>query len=356
MNESGDSDSDRMLEIVRAFDGLLVSSAPIEEILLTAAREAACLAGISPPEGGHRAVDAVGDWVLSRPDHRYGALLADGTEVWLSGSSLPRPLVELVVERLYVAANVWLHHAGEVRVSLDPSTAFEVALSAKVDAAERARALRLLRLSPTRKVVVAAYDGPVASDSDLLAALPDDLVLRAGRIGSRLALILTGPPPPDVPVPRRGRIGYGTADGGDELPAAWDQAMIALRFALRSPHGGPQRSFTEALMVDFADLGAWAIVAEHLPIEQLRLTEHPDVAALDRLLALPAGEEMRCTLETVAATGSIRQAAVVLHLHHNSVAHRVARAEAELGFQIAVPYGRSRLLVGLIMQRLRDNV
>jgi DNA-binding PucR family transcriptional regulator len=42
-------------------------------------------------------------------------------------------------------------------------------------------------------------------------------------------------------------------------------------------------------------------------------------------------------------------------LHHNSVATRVQRAERLLGFSITEPYGRSRLLLGLVLRRLRDS-
>ncbi|WP_159663555.1 PucR family transcriptional regulator [Streptomyces mexicanus] len=353
----GELAPERVLAVVRVFDRLIAGSASLDDVLAAAAREGECLAGMSTADGrNHRAVDGTGEWSATRPEERRGALLADGTEVWVAGCCLPEAHVELVVERLWVAAGVALRQARDPRPVIDPTTALEVVLSAGADEVGRARALRVLELSPARQVVVAAYDGPPSTDADLLSALPAETVLRAGRIGSRLALVLAGPPDSELPIPRRGRMGFGSAYDWHELPRAWHQARVALRYALRSSHGGPQRAFTEATIVDFADLGAWAILAEHLPVERLRLAYHPDVAALDRLVEQAGGDDMRCTLETVAATGSIRQAAAVLHLHHNSVAHRVARAEAELGFQIGVPYGRSRLLVALIIQRLRDNV
>ncbi|MFJ3212595.1 PucR family transcriptional regulator [Streptomyces flaveolus] len=357
VEDAGELAPERVLAVVRAFDRLIAGAASLDDVLVTAAREGACLAGLSTADGGsHRAVDAQGQWSTTRPGRRQGALLADGTEVWLADSPLSKPHVEFVVERLCVAAGVAVRHSRESCLIMDPTTALDVALSKGADEAQRARALRVLELSSARQVFVAAYDGPPGTDAELLSALPAESVLRAGRIGARLALILAAPPDNETPIPRRGRMGIGFAHDGDDLPHAWEQARSALRFALRSPRGGPQRVFTEATVVHFADLGAWAILAEQLPAERLGSAYHPDVAALDRLVGQPGGEDMRCTLETVAATGSIRQAAAILHLHHNSVAHRVARAEAEFGFQIGAPYGRSRLLVALIIQRLRDNV
>lgn len=361
LRDPGDAEGvlspEQVLHVVRGFDRLLAESAPIDDLLALAAQEGSCTAGVSDPDGRvHRAVDAGGRWTSSRPDARRGALLADGAEVWLAGSVRPADHVELILERLCVAARVALRHGDERRPMVDATTALEIVLSAQSDEGERTRALRVLRLSPSRQVVVAAYDGPVATDAELLAALGDDQVLRAGRIGQRLAVVLTDEPDLELPVPQGGRIGISIGHGGHDLADGWREARIALRFALPSKTGGPQHAFTEATVVPFSALGAWAIVAEHLPAEVLRLTDHADIAALDRLVSLPEGDAMRRTLETVAATCSIRQAAGVLHLHHNSVAHRVARAEAELDFSIGAPYGRSRLLVGLILQRLRSNV
>lgn len=57
-------------------------------------------------------------------------------------------------------------------------------------------------------------------------------------------------------------------------------------------------------------------------------------------------------LEAVAATESIRQAAQLVHLHHNTVATRLDAAEEVLGFPLREIYGRTRLLVALTLYRL----
>lgn len=361
LRDPGDAEgvfsSEQVLQVVRGFDRLLAESAPIDDLLALAAREGACTAGVSDPYGrAHRAVDAGGRWTSFRPDARRGAMLADGAEVWLADSVRSANHVDFVLERLCVAAGMALRRGDERRPVVDATTALEIALSEQSDEGERTRALRILRLSPSRQVVVAAYDGPAATDGEVLATLGEDRVLRAGRIGPRLAVVLTDEPDMELSVPQGGRLGISIEHGGHDLADGWREARLALRFALRSSTGGPQHAFTEATVVPFSALGAWAVVAEHLPVEVLRLIDHAEIAALDRLVSHPGGDAMRRTLETVAATCSIRQAAGVLHLHHNSVAHRVARAEAELGFSIGAPYGRSRLLVALILQRLRDNV
>jgi molybdenum-dependent DNA-binding transcriptional regulator ModE len=64
---------------------------------------------------------------------------------------------------------------------------------------------------------------------------------------------------------------------------------------------------------------------------------------------------MEQTLLAVAATDSLRQAGRTAHLHHNSVAHRVERAEKVLGFACTEPFGRARLLLTLTLHRLLES-
>nr|WP_232542122.1 LysR family transcriptional regulator [Nocardia bovistercoris] len=60
-------------------------------------------------------------------------------------------------------------------------------------------------------------------------------------------------------------------------------------------------------------------------------------------------------LLAVAATESLRQAARTVHMHHNSVTHRVQRAERALGFSCTKPYGRTRLMFVLTLHRILDS-
>ncbi|WP_440107134.1 helix-turn-helix domain-containing protein [Streptosporangium sp. H16] len=51
-----------------------------------------------------------------------------------------------------------------------------------------------------------------------------------------------------------------------------------------------------------------------------------------------------------------RQAAVAVHLHHSSLAARIARAEAVLGFSLADSAGRLRAHLAMRLVRLRPSV
>jgi hypothetical protein len=67
----------------------------------------------------------------------------------------------------------------------------------------------------------------------------------------------------------------------------------------------------------------------------------------------PRGES-DSTLDLVV-TGSIRQAARALGVHHNSVQHRIAQAERVFGFGLSDVYGRNRLFLALTLRRIRQT-
>ena len=85
------------------------------------------------------------------------------------------------------------------------------------------------------------------------------------------------------------------------------------------------------------------------------LTNLADLAALDRLAAESSGGDILTVLDTLCATGSIRQTAAVLHRHHSTIPPRLCQAEKVLGFPPNTPAGRFRLQLALMLRRLRDN-
>jgi hypothetical protein len=87
-----------------------------------------------------------------------------------------------------------------------------------------------------------------------------------------------------------------------------------------------------------------ALLAE-VPPERLRA--QPDVAALDALAATDVA-----ALAAFCRTGSLRKAAAVLHLHHSSVAARLAHVEKELGWRLDEPDDRFRARFALLARRL----
>lgn len=96
------------------------------------------------------------------------------------------------------------------------------------------------------------------------------------------------------------RAGLGAADSPGR---SWQQARTALRFtAPRQP------------VVHYDGLGALALLAE---IPQDAARGNADVTAIAQIAGNPEDLE---TLDAYCATGSLRQAADRLYLHHSSVA------------------------------------
>lgn len=350
----GDLDGDGREAVIRFFDAMLVEGLDLDEVLRRTAVLAGCAVGVSAEvAGAHRGFDALGVPQTTVPDGASSRRLVSRGVVWSARHGDPVRLDETMLERLSIVCEVARRHAL-APVAGEGFAALETALSPVADEVDRSRALRLLGIEPTAQVTVLAYDGPIADAADMLARLRETAAVRVAPVAAIHAVVVVGDLPEGVVVPRGARIGAGRRGAALDAATAWRQALTSLRYALPSAHGRPADSFVEAILVSYDDLGAFALIAEHLPVE--RIADNHDLAALDRLVAAPGGAEMRRTLETVAATGSIRQAAKQLHLHHNSVAHRVGRAEVELGFVINAPYGRPRLLLALVFQRLRDNV
>ena len=148
--------------------------------------------------------------------------------------------------------------------------------------------------------------------------------------------------------PTAGRAAVAAAALGGAAPPlearrSWLQARLALRFA--AP--GAAEAF-----VDHDALGTLALLAE-VPAQRLRTD--PDVLALDALAATRAGAQDVAALDAFCRTGSLRQAAAELHLHHSSVAARLARVEQAVGWGLDNPGDRFRARLALVARRLAGS-
>jgi len=131
------------------------------------------------------------------------------------------------------------------------------------------------------------------------------------------------------------RAGIGTAESPDR---SWREARTALRF---TTPGQP--------VVHFDGLGALALL-EHVPQDAAR--DNADVAAIVRMAGSPEDLD---TLDAYCTTGSQRQAADLLHLHHSSVARRLEQIGKTLGIELAEPAGLTRARLALTAWRLLDD-
>lgn len=297
-----DSHVEGAIRVVIFYDTLMRRRVDLPALARASAGLAECVAGIrlhstgkvirmSP--GGTPASDPTGIPSSSAPvtldDEEIGL-------VWLERADPAGPLDEVLLDRLAIAAAAVVERYGPARTTMADPALVELVISADSDEAGRARALRLLGFGADQPVHVAAVRTGQPLNRVAAAVCPAHLVKAAPVAGSGVLLATKlGDFPPGV------RAGVGA----DPRPShAWTEAQVALRFTTaRTP------------VVHHPELGALALLAE-VPHESLRA--NADVAAVAALSA----EDLE-TLDAYCATGSLRRAADLLHLHHSSVSRRL---------------------------------
>ncbi|MFE5395971.1 helix-turn-helix domain-containing protein [Streptomyces sp. NPDC056568] len=340
-----------LLELI---DELAEQNAGLELLLSRTARALGRAVGIRPAHGKIRA--AALDGTVSEGEPPPGAVTHDLPGVgllWLAAAGLPPGCADtrLLLRRLAIAAKVaLLSHAAPIADDVP----LRSVVDARLDPAARAHALHRLGLQETSLIAVFALSAPGDSARMFTEGIRPDasVLLQAPMENLHLVIAkdLTGEVSLGVPVGVRAA--FAGPLPASRAPEGWRLARLALRFTRPSPRPHGPYTTDEATLVDGAQLGGYALLAETLTRE--RIGQVPDVNRLNRL-AEEHGEDMLVCLEAVAATESLRKAARLLHRHHNSVAHRVERAERRLGFGVTEPYGRNRLFLALVLRRLQES-
>ncbi|MCA1007086.1 LysR family transcriptional regulator [Rhodococcus hoagii] len=359
-----DAGAEAAVRVIAAFDRLVERQVPIGALTRATAALAQCVAGISRPDGAVVRFAPNGDRLDDGcPDVRSPRRCADGITVWLERSGTPDELDDLILERFTLAACALMPHRKRLqpRDIADPALT-EVLISGSHSPEDRARAIRLLGLDPYRPVRVVAVATTGGEDADAAAAAlvsrgPSAVGrTRVAAVGSLAAAILQPRSDPSTVVSDlRGAPGDPFAPhtlagvGGAVLPhlarQSWLQGKLALRFA---------EAGTVSAVVDHDQLGALALLAD---VPSDRLAANPDVVALAELAATDGGRLELEAVDALCRTGSLRQAAASLHMHHSTVAARITRAERKLGWNFAAPSDTLRASIALhALQLLRSSV
>ncbi|MFD4432004.1 PucR family transcriptional regulator [Nocardia sp. NPDC058497] len=344
-----------LMRVVEYFDRFAESDANADTVIRAAAVLAECPAGARWPSGTTIRYDAAGR-LLPTAAAPPGAL---GTEpaVWLERTGAPRHLDGVLVGRLRHCLRVASRRGATGPTGLGDPALLEVVLSEEQRRADRVRAMRLLGVDPGRPMCLLAVSGPGTADAVRIIAehVP---VVRSTILGTTTAVLVqdggTCRELSDVlntavvqafPASCRG------ADGpwvgmGERLPAlaaatSWDQARRALRFASSTWHG--------RRVIAFERLGSLALLGE-LPVS--RLLGAPDVVRLNDFAATEAGGLAVDTLEAFCLFGSLRRTADELHLHHSTVAARIAQVEAVMGWHVGEALDRFMATLALMMRRI----
>ncbi|MGW8374915.1 helix-turn-helix domain-containing protein [Streptomyces sp. ODS28] len=349
-----DTQVEGALRVVMFYDTLMRRRVDLPALARASAGLAECVAGIRLHGTGwstRMAPDGRQSQAPPAPASSTAPVTLDDEEagvVWLERADTPpRSLDQLLLERLALAAAAVLERYEPARTSLADPALVELAISGEADEAARARALRLLGFAAEVPLHVIAVRPPAPSANGTTQATTGNAPTASlGEIGALVCPsrgpvkaaplategVILAPAVQRERFPAGVRAGVGAATSPDR---SWQQARTALRFTT-----------AHRPVLEHADLGALALLTE-IPEETAR--ENPDVAAIARLARSP--EEVE-TLEAYCATGSLRRAADLLHLHHSSVSRRLEQIGRTLGFDLTEPSGVLRAQLGLTAWRL----
>lgn len=388
------SDASAVLAVIGYFDRFDESAANADTVVRAAALLAECAVGARWSSGTVIRYDAAGRLL---PDGEAAGGEADPS-VWVERSGAAHALDGVLLDRLrhclrVVAASRSV--SGPLR--MDDPALLEVVLSSRERREDRVRALRLLGFDPAGSVRVLAVSGPGAADAvDIVAA--HVRVVRTAEMGSTTALLIQGGAvAPDrrssadgswraePGVARAASVDASKAVGaaarradfdgrqlsdllnsavvqsfpsdrtgsggpwvgmGERLPAvaaatSWEQARRALRFASSTWHG--------RRVIAFDRLGSLELLTE-LPVR--RLLGCADVVRVNEFAETAAGALAVDTLEAFCVFGSLRRTAAELHLHHSTVAARIAQVEAVMGWDVDEALDRFMATLVLTVRRI----
>jgi hypothetical protein len=333
-----DSHSEGAIRVVMFYDTLMRRRVDLSALARASAALAECVAGTRLYGSGQvirMAPDGMRASAAPPPVSTTMPITLDEEEigtVWLERTGAPEPLDQLLLDRLAIAAAAVVERYGPARTTMADPALVELVISADGDEAARARALRLLGFAADPTIRVVAVRSQLPLDQVGVLVCPSGPVKAAplGDVG-----VILAPTVDPARFPAGAQAGIGAAESPDR---SWQQARAALRFTTpREP------------VIRYDDLGALALLAE-IPQEAVR--NNADVAAIARMAGSPEDLE---TLDAYCATGSLRRAADLLHLHHSSVARRVEQIGKTLGIDLTEPTGLTRARIALTAWRLLND-
>lgn len=333
-----DSQADGAIRVIMFYDTLMRRRVDLPALARASAALAECATGIR--------LHGTGRTIRVSPDGRQAPappppvpaatpITLDEEEigtVWLERPGPPGQLDQLLLDRLALASATVVERYGPARTTMADPALVELVISDGSDEAARARALRLLGFAADLPVRVLAVRSQFPLDQVGALVCPARPV-KAAPLADVGVILATTVEPARFPAGVRAGIGAAESPG-----RSWQQARTALRFtAPRDP------------VIRYDDLGSLALLAE-VPADASR--NNADVAAIARMAGNREDVE---TLDAYCATGSLRKAADLLHLHHTSVARRLERIGKTLGIDLTLPTGLMRARLALTAQRLLND-
>ncbi|MEU9292477.1 helix-turn-helix domain-containing protein [Streptomyces sp. NPDC048266] len=326
---------DGAIRIIAFYDTLMRRRVDLPALARASAGLAECVTGIRLHDTGRATRFTADGRQASAPPSPASTtvpIILDEEEigtVWLERPGPPNPLDEVLLDRLAIATAAAVERYGPARTTMADPALVELAVGPDGDEVTRARALRLLGFAAELPVHVAAVRSHLPLDQIGGLICPARPV-KAAPLADVGVILATAIDPARFPAGVRAGIGAAGSPG-----RSWREARTALRFT--SPR---------APVVHYPDLGALALLAE-IPPDVSR--DNTDVAAIARIADSPEHME---TLDAYCASGSLRRAADLLHLHHSSVARRLEHIAKTLDIELTESTGLIRVKLALTAWRL----
>lgn len=326
-------------EIVAFCDELLAEGLDVETLL----ERAADFVGAS-----------VGRSAMARPEGAAFRVVTgegDGDEIWTTLAD--EKLAGVLLERLAVAVRVTSRWSSMRADAAAPP--IDILLDRSATPGARDIALDQLGLTHDALVRFVVCTGPAEGVETLVKRLTSERMLARTTHEARTVLLLAASEPGSIEiagVPVGVRAAYGHVVPARQASIGFMHACDTHRFSRPSPHDeGPYRGI-DAVWLNGARTSPLGALAHLAPAYIATL---PDVQKLERL-AERHGDRILHVLEAYSTTESMRKAAALVFMHHNSVLYWVQKAEAELDYSLAEPYQRALLFISLCLHRIwRDQ-
>lgn len=352
-----DPNAHAYLRVIEYFDRLVNNGVNLEGLTRASAALGGCTAGLRDEDSG----------VVIRFDHQgqsspplvhpVGIELSISIDnavvghVWLERDK-PEPLDEILVERMKIAATALWRPLRSIE-GTDPAL-LELAISSLAEDQDRIRALRLMGFNPLQDLRVLAVSIADRKEAEIMQKVVDIIGSHGGLARSSMSgttgLVLIQIAKGEIgklttSLSNLGefniRIGMGPSVSAPRAFESWSNARLALRFV-------PALSRNK-IIVNFEELGAFAVLASLAPEVAMA---NPDVKALRKLSETEQGIEDIDILLSVTWSGSARQSATELFMHHSSIANRLKHVEHALNLSLQEPSGRLRAQMAAIVFRL----
>ncbi|MBX8692061.1 helix-turn-helix domain-containing protein [Mycobacterium sp. 20091114027_K0903767] len=355
------TDPASVLRLVGQFDALEEQEVNADAAVRFAALIAGCPVGVRWPGGTVVRYDASGrldpieDGAAPPPNQQE-------TVVWVERDGPGHPLDAVLLDRLRrLVGRVAVRTGVSGTPHLGDPALLEVVLSAKEHREDRARAIRLLGLDETRPTCVLAASGH--SPRETVRLVTGELAaptVRSAVIGNATAIVCQGsfdmrelsdrlerliveqfPAVVNVGTAAGPWIGIGSMGNAFAASTSWHEAIRALRFASSTGFG--------RRVVAYERLSSLELLAD-LPIDRVR--RNRDVARINEIASTPAGDLDVQTTEAFFVYGSLRRTAAEMHVHHSTVAARLARVQAAMGWDFEDPVDRFLGTLVLMVRRI----